>query len=565
MRMRTGNPFNPILSLAVALCLLVSAGSVLAASSTDEHLKRNGVTMSGQPQGQPDPDLLPLWAAFVGKTSGPVSVTWSHLWGTPKAVYGTLSSPMEVSESSARQFLSAQAQLLKIDPSLAGFTLMASQSTPMGQVYTFQQSVHNIPVYGGSLKVVFNREGQVVGLVNSSVPAADRAEIAPSINANQAVEAGRGQVPKTPTEEADAADLPKPTARLVIYGETGIPTLAWEVIVHSSGPTWQLFVHAKTGVLLAPAKDLNRYATGTGQVFLVNAVVATQDNTLRDNQDAASAVPLSAYRSVSLLGLDGSGFLNGNYASSSATKRRVFSASQIFVFDRSNDGFSETMGYYFLDYAQRYIQSLGFSTVNNRQQVFSVDRSKKDNSFYQPNTKAITYGTGGVDDAEDAEVIWHEYGHSILDNQIPGYGTSLEADSMGEGFGDYWAGTVGAQLSAGFQDACIAEWDATSYSSTNPPCLRRLDGTKHYPEDIDGRVHDDGEIWSAALWQIRAAIGAAKADKVILQHHFLLTTDASFNQSANALVTAALNLGYNQKDLNDIRTILRDRGFTLTV
>ena len=44
-----------------------------------------------------------------------------------------------------------------------------------------------------------------------------------------------------------------------------------------------------------------------------------------------------------------------------------------------------------------------------------------------------------------------------------------------------------------------------------PPCLRRLDGTKHYPEAIVGEVHDDGEIWSAALWQIRGAIGAANA------------------------------------------------------
>jgi Zn-dependent metalloprotease len=136
---------------------------------------------------------------------------------------------------------------------------------------------------------------------------------------------------------------------------------------------------------------------------------------------------------------------------------------------------------------------------------------------------------------------------------------------MGEGFGDYWAGSVGAQFSGGFQDACLAEWDATSYSSTNPPCLRRLDGTKHYPEDVAGEVHDDGEIWSAALWQIRGAIGAAKSDTVILQHHFLLSPSASFNQAADALVTAAINLGYKAPEINSIRSILRARGFTVTV
>jgi Zn-dependent metalloprotease len=565
MRMSVRRPFSLFLFLVVTVTLGVMTGGVLAASSGDGQPKRHGATIPSQPQGQPDPDLLPLWAAFLGTVSGPVSVTWSHLWGTPTAIYGTLSDTMAVSESSARQFLSTHAALLKLDPSLSGVTLAGSRATPMGQVYEFSQAADGVPVYGAELKVHFNREGRVVGLTNSSVPSAKLGSMSPSVGAEQAVESARGHVPPAPVDEPASGDLPPPSTKLVIYAETGTPTLAWEVILYTPGPTWQVFVHAKTGDVVAPARDLNRYATGTGQVFLVNAVVATRDNTLRDDNDAASAVPPSAYRSVSLLGLDGTGFLDGSYASSSATKRRVSSASETFVFDRSNNGFSETMGYYFLDYAQRYIQSLGFSSVNNRQQIFSVDRLKKDNSSYDPSKKTITYGTGGVDDAEDAEVIWHEYGHSIQDNQVPGFGTSLEAGSMGEGFGDYWAGSVGAQLSGGFQDLCIADWDATSYSTTSPPCLRRLDSTKHYPEDIVGEVHDDGEIWSAALWQIRTAIGAGKTDTVVLQHHFLLTADTSFNQAANALVTAATNLHYTTKEVNAIRSILQNRGFTVTV
>ncbi|HEU5201171.1 MAG TPA: hypothetical protein VFT92_00135, partial [Nitrospira sp.] len=431
MRMNIRLLFNLFVFLVVTVSLGVCMGVVLAASSGDGHLKRHGATMASQPQGQPDPDLLPLWVAFVGKVSGPVSVTWSHLWGTPTAVYGTLSDPMEESEASARQFLSTHAALLKLEQSLPGITLAGSRTTPMGQVYEFNQAADGVPVYGAELKVHFNREGRVVGLTNSSVPSAKLGSISPSVRAEQAVESARGHLPPGPVDEPETRELPLPSTKLVIYAETGTPTLAWEVILYTPGPTWQVFVHAKTGDVLVPARDLNRYATGTGQVFIVNAVVATRDNTLRDNNDAVSAVPPIAYRSVSLLGLDGTGFLDGSYASSSASKRRVSSASEIFVFDRSNDGFSETMGYYYLDYAQRYIQSLGFTTVNNRQQIFSVDRYKKDNSSYDPSKKIITYGTGGVDDAEDAEVIWHEYGHSIQDNQVQGFGTSLEASSMG--------------------------------------------------------------------------------------------------------------------------------------
>ena len=109
-----------------------------------------------------------------------------------------------------------------------------------------------------------------------------------------------------------------------------------------------------------------------------------------------------------------------------------------------------------------------------------------------------------MDDAEDADVIVHEYGHAIQDDIVPGFGSTPEAAAMGEGFSDYWAGTVNEQVwpVSGPRSACLASWDASSYDSAIPPCLRRLDSTKLYPQSIVGESHDDGEIWSAALWQI---------------------------------------------------------------
>jgi hypothetical protein len=60
----------------------------------------------------------------------------------------------------------------------------------------------------------------------------------------------------------------------------------------------------------------------------------------------------------------------------------------------------------YLDHAQAYIQGLGFNNVNNRQQIFAVNRLKQDNSFYSPSTKQISYGRGPIarsgDDGRDA-------------------------------------------------------------------------------------------------------------------------------------------------------------------
>jgi Zn-dependent metalloprotease len=150
-----------------------------------------------------------------------------------------------------------------------------------------------------------------------------------------------------------------------------------------------------------------------------------------------------------------------------------------------------------------------------------------------------------VDDAEDAEVIVHEYGHSVQDSQVPGFGTNLESGSIGEGFSDYLAVAVTSWATGTptlTPEACVADWDSVSYTSTVPHCLRRLDGTKHYPEDVRGEVHADGEIWSAALWDIRRALGDTKATTLIVEAQFAFAANTPFAAAAQATVAAAQRL-----------------------
>jgi Zn-dependent metalloprotease len=531
---------------------------VIAAASCAFHAQLQDRAL-GRAEGQTSPEQIGRWQALAARSAGPLSVAWNKRTGTPESILGEIYRPMAVdAESAALRFLAEQAALFKMKSDMDDLALERSFESVLGQHLVFQQNYRGVPVYGAQTAVHFNREGSIVAVNNSYLPGIELESVEPRLSEADAFGRVRDLLPRNSRAEAQG--------NLVVYDVDGTSVLAWHFTVATGGPTWEMFVGAQSGDLVGQPRDINRYVNGTGQVFKVNAVVATHDNSLRDNNDAASAVPSSAYMLVTLMGLNNNGFLDGQYASSRKTRKRASSASNSFFFDRGDDGFSETMGYYYIDYAERYIQSsLGFANVNNRQQVFAVNRLKQDNSFYSPSSKEISLGLGGVDDAEDAEVILHEYGHSIQDNQVPGFGSSLEAGSMGEGFGDYWGASIGAQFSGGFQDTCLAEWDATSYSSSNPPCLRRLDGTKHYPEDIVGEVHDDGEIWSAALWQIRGSIGPAAADKVIIAAHFLLSPKATFNQGANALVTAAMSLGYTSAQVSSIRTILQNRGFTVTV
>lgn len=266
-------------------------------------------------------------------------------------------------------------------------------------------------------------------------------------------------------------------------------------------------------------------STGAGRVFFPNPVASLQNQNLTDRKDADYAELQPAYRNVALTNLDGSGFLNGDWATVvSETGSPAYSPNNTFTYNRAQDEFEQVMAYYWITESQKYIQSLGFGStypaVNKKSQAVRINQWGQDNSFATDHPKdELRFGKGGVDDAEDAEVILHEYGHAIHFAQNFSFATE-EAGAISEGFGDYWAVTVTNVIAPTPDTPCVADWDSVEYTSSVPHCLRRVDRDLHYPQDLRGEVHYDGQIWSRALWDIRSALGNVKADTIILKGQF---------------------------------------------
>ena len=308
--------------------------------------------------------------------------------------------------------------------------------------------------------------------------------------------------------------------------------------------------------------------TATGTVFLPSPVQELGIESLTDQKDADYPALAPAYHRRTLTDLDASGTLTGAYVQvKSSTGRAATSLDGAFpAWHRDSDQFEQVMAYYWVTTAQAYLQHLGFGStlrpVNERQIQVRIDQYGGDNSFFREDKANITLGKGGVDDAEDAEVIVHEYGHSVQDAQVPGFGTNLESGAIGEGFGDYLAVVVtswAAGAPTRTPEACVADWDSVSYTSTVPHCLRRLDGTKVYPTDVQGEVHRDGEIWSRALWDIRAALGDVKGTTTIIEAQFAFAKDTSFRDAALATVSTAQRL-YGTSAANQVTKAFVARG-----
>jgi hypothetical protein len=329
-------------------------------------------------------------------------------------------------------------------------------------------------------------------------------------------------------------------------------------------------VSAATGRALA-VRDDNRYDNAVGTVFDPNPIVTARDNTLREpgvdeglvavqpDTDLDDPKLTAQLKDLPIRDYDATqasaGRLVGPWAQVQGGQPYIQVTAGRFELTRGMPGFEGLMAYAHIDRYQRYLQdTLGFkgaAAVNAEpQDVYAVPVEGYDNSQYQPGQDLLLFGAGGVDDAEDAEVILHEYGHAMQGAQVPGWSGSGEQGAMGEGFGDFQSATYYARTSGGFQDPCLMDWDSTSYSSSNPPCIRRADNTKKYPKDIDNEVHDDGEIWEAFLWRLRDHLGATAVEKsgnalkLVISSHELLSPGAKFKDAVIALKTTATALGH---------------------
>ncbi|MDI3402257.1 M4 family metallopeptidase [Streptomyces cavernicola] len=302
------------------------------------------------------------------------------------------------------------------------------------------------------------------------------------------------------------------------------------------------------------------------RLFMVNPVQSSGDQSLVDGKDAAAAVPDSAYALAPLRNLDASGGLNGKWAYVRSETGEPAKAADASGYGRADDQFEQVMAYFWVNESQEYLQSLGFGGelpgANDRAQPVRINQWGGDNSFFTDKKAEIRFGKGGVDDAEDAEVVVHEYGHAVHHAQVPGFGTSPEAGAIGESFGDYLAVSVGAYADdkygwpAEAELACVADWDSVSYSET-PHCLRRIDSDKTYADKV-GEVHADGEIWSRALYDIRRDLGARTADRIIVNAQFGFAPDTSFKDAALKTIATAESM-YGKAAAATVRAAFQGR------
>lgn len=484
-------------------------------------------------------------------------------YGTPKEVWGFhmragRGTPRQVT----RAFLRANATLL----GLAGiYSRLSVQRVvrSLGATHVILQQRHRrIPIFRAYVTMHIGHDGRIYLVKNRAVPRAfleERGRFKLSARharsrARRAVGGGRRGVT---VMGADRRWFP--------VEDTIRP--AYRVRVHREAPRaeWIVYVNAATGGVLSKYDNLAS-GRGVARVFDPNPVVALGDwRPLLSPSGRPRRPPDRAYTRVSLEGLDGGGRLDGRRVTTSSTPTRVRRADHRFLFDSVEPGFLEVMAYFHVNRAIRYLESLGY---RGRRAIFrapfSVNASgtREDNSWFSFGLKSLTFGTGGVDDAEDAEIILHELGHALQDAICPDFGQSTQAAAMGEGFGDYFAASFFAATKPAALRPLLMSWDSIADTDNRPPFCRRVnepltfESFDHGPEADE---HDNGRIWSATLWDIWTVVGRDVADRIIIDSHFQLDGFTTFARGARAVLDADRNL-YRGRHVPRLRKIFQARG-----
>jgi hypothetical protein len=231
-----------------------------------------------------------------------------------------------------------------------------------------------------------------------------------------------------------------------------------------------------------------------------------------------------------------------------------------FKFDRSQIGFEEINVIYHLTKFAEYVKdTLGYSQIVKYQipvDVYALSNADQSEFIGATSPPRLNFGQGSVDDAEDADIIIHEYTHAISHSTAPNTLYGSERKAIEEGIGDYFAAVYSKKLNINDYKK-IFNWDGHNEFWAG----RSIDNNDIYPDDIQGSKYIDGDLYASVLMEIRNEIPDTVADKIILESMFSWFSNMTFEDAGQLLIEADTSI-YAGFYSPSIKVILCDRGLS---
>ena len=537
-----------------------------------------------------DSDDVLIMSDEIEPTNRLDKVEINAVTGVPVALY-QVNYPVRPSspEAMAEQYLQENAAVLGLQSAdLADLVHKFTRESVSGSTVRYRQFVGNIPVYKGEVVVHINNNNQVSFVTANYRPSLDINNLVPAISASEARQLAHDHLNVT-------GELYYDVTTLTVYDFNNTTRLAYQVRVETSEPagSWEVLVDAQSGQLfkvadeayynlvfeenVLPSNQNGLLVDGTGFIWdpdpLTSATATYGDTGFTDGNDATTP-QLDAERvQVTLQDIDldtGTYSLIGPWAEitdwASPFKGLFTQGNDQFLFNRFEDGFEAVNTYYHIDFYMRYLNITLGLTIEPHQYPGGVQYDPHgfngaDNSSYSSGTGRLQFGEGGVDDAEDSDVVHHELGHGLHD-WVTG-GSLSQVNGLSEGTGDYTAQSYNRDNESWTPADPAYHW-VFRWDGHNPFWNGRVTNYgPTYPGGLTGQIHTDGQIWATCMMKVWDAIGKTKTDIAFWEGLSMTSSSTNQDQAANAVYQAAIDLGYSNADLNTMNATMSTCGYTL--
>jgi Zn-dependent metalloprotease len=511
-----------------------------------------------------------------------------------------LSEPQsDTPDNVARGFLRSRAALFALtDADVAGLKRVKEDNDRGTTFLDYAQTVGGYKVFEGNVRVVVNNSGEVLSVREGFLVTGQKVKLTPTLTEAQGIvkafeHAGRTvnasftriTARKTRTEFSSYKNPLKSSyedvlAELNVVRVADTARLAWHVYAEVGPSEWyETLVDAHTGELLLRSNLYVNEAQGTvytedpdaGPRVLVSFVGDTTINTTAGWMGTSTTTTgnnVEAYLDTNADNApdanNGTNLSNGH--ASSPTQDFTFPFSTT-VDPRTQQAAVVTNLFYYNNIMHDFSYRLGFTETSGNFQTNNYGRGGTGNDSVRAEAQdgsgtnnanfstppdgqrprmqqyLFTAPTPDRDSSVDSDVVFHEYGHGISNRLIGNGSTALQgtqSGAMGEGWSDYWATTINndgvmgeyvtQDTTRGIRRAAYTVPAATVHDSYADVCAGGCE------------VHNDGEVWAAALWDLRTQLGAAITDNIVLNGMKFTPTRPSFLNARDGILQADQNL-----------------------
>lgn len=433
--------------------------------------------------------------------------------------------------SAAKQYLLDNTTELQIEN--CNLKLINTYQSLVGTHYQFIQTFNGSEIYQSNIKITINNQAEVINIINDLVDLRNK-----NLPANT--------LPSNKFWTYDGTELTA-SKKSILGNKEQIFTLENQLIYEN-------------------IKSLNKGKTDTNvsvKIFNPDPLTTARSEYVAPylNYDKLDSPALNNERKDLILGLkmDNEGnYLAENkyvlikdiYAPNVAPFATKYKDSLIVT--RNTDIFKQEMVLYHIKHFQEYIQSLGFTNIQNQLWVDAMgtfaDNSQFDYSGQEP---YIYFGIGGIPDAEDADVIVHEYGHAISYYIAPNTIESEERIGIDEGNSDILAVIYSRKLSD-YNWRKVFNWDGNLWGG------RTTLNTKNYVDDYVLNRYSLCDIWSGAVTDFAEQIGLDTTVTLLLTAMASMQSNMKIPEFAKLFIQAD-SLLYNKYHYGTIKNSFFNR------